>query len=288
MSDEGISVKKMVLIAVFVVLGLFFLVGSPYTVESGQRGVLLTWGKASDTVVGEGLGFKIPIAQSVKKIDVRTHKYEANAQAASKDQQIVLTSIAVNYHTDPSAVVDIYRQLGSEYEDKIIQPVVQEAVKAATAKYTALNLTDMRAQVSLDVTETLKEKLEPRGIILELVSITNFDFSPEFDSAIEAKVVAGERKLTAERDLDRIKIEAQQSVVKAQAQADSELAIATAQANAKVLLAQSEAEALRLQKQQITSDLVQLRAIERWNGVLPATMMGDAVPFLNLGTKVTP
>lgn len=256
------------------VLGIFVLIllfMTFYIVNAGERAVLLTFGNPSMNEISEGLHFKIPLAQDVVIMDVKTQKYESESAAASKDLQNVQTKIAINYHLTTSEVPRLYKEIGKDYQNRVMQPVEQEVIKATTAKYTAEELITKREDVRQDMKNLLMEKLNPRGIIVEDVLITNFEFSPSFSQAIEAKVTAEQLKLKAERDLERIKVEKEQKITQAQA----------------------EAEALRLQKMQVTPELIALRQIEvqkafidKWDGKLP-TVMGGALPFFNIETLVS-
>jgi prohibitin 2 len=168
------------------------------------------------------------------------------------------------------------RVIFSYYQSKVIDPAIQESVKAATAQFTAEQLITQRPLVSQSIKEVLLQRLAPRGILVEELSITEFNFSPEFSRAIEAKQVAEQDALRAERELRRVQIEAQQRV--AQAEAD---------AKAKIVVAQAEAESLRLQREVISPALLQLRYIEKWNGVLPRFTSGDSglVPLINIAEE---
>lgn len=249
---------------ILLVIILILIFGSFYTISAGERGVLLTFGKPSPVVISEGLHFKIPIAQKVIKMEVRSIKYEADASAASKDLQIVSAKIATNYHLIPESVPEIYSTLGLSYAERIIQPMEQEIVKATTAKFTAEELITKREEVRQEIKNLFTERLRQRGIVVEEISITNFDFSGSFNAAIESKVTAEQLKLKADRDLERIRVEAEQRITQAKA----------------------EAEAIKIQAQAITSqggkDYVQLQAINKWNGQLPG-VTGGVVPFLDVG-----
>jgi len=251
---------KITLLSIVILVVLF---GTFYTVQAGERGVLLTFGKPSDVAIGEGLHFKIPIAQKVVKMDVKTQKYEADLTAASQDLQDVNTKIAINYHLVPERVPEVYRSIGILYAEKVIYPLEQEANKATTAQFTAEQLITRRDAVREQMKTALIEKLAPRGIIVEDVSIVNFAFSSSFSSAIEAKVTAEQNALAAKNKLEQIKYEAEQRITTATA----------------------EAEAIKIQTQAINAqggkDYVQLKAIEQWDGKLP-TYTGGAVPFINI------
>lgn len=258
--------ERLIVWGVVVVVVLVLLFNAAYTIPAGYRGVLLTFGKPSMEAKTEGLHFKAPFIQKIVKMDVKTQKYEVQkTSAASKDLQIVTTDVTINYYINPESTPIIYKNIGINYQDKIISPAVQEVVKASTATYTAEELITKRPEVKEKIDIGLSDRLKSFGINIQQVSITNFDFSPEFNKAIELKATSSQLKLKADIDLQRIKVEAEQ----------------------KVAAAQAEAEALRLQKQQITSELIQLRQIEvqskaldvqkeaiaKWNGISPQTLI---------------
>ncbi|MEY2631805.1 MAG: hypothetical protein RIR00_459 [Pseudomonadota bacterium] len=237
-------------------------------VPAGNRGIMTTFGKITETVYDEGIHFRIPIAQELHLLEVRVQKGEGQGDAASKDLQSVHTSVALNYHIQPESAVAVFREVGGNIGDKIIVPAVQEAVKAATALYTAEELITKRPEVRDKIRGLLQERLSKHGVAVDEFSITNFAFSKSFTEAVEAKTTAEQQKLKAERDLQRIRVEAEQKIAQAKA----------------------EAEALKLQKQEVTADLLRLRqtenerrAIEKWDGKLPTLMGGGSVPFINLG-----
>lgn len=240
---------------------IFF--GSFYTIPAGERGVLLTFGKPTIEAQQEGLHFKVPLAQKIIKMDVKTQKYETDASAASKDLQVVSTKIAVNYHLVESTVPTLYKDIGINYQDRIIQPAVQEVVKASTAQFTAEELITRRPEVKQNIKQLLIDRMESRGIIIEDISITNFDFSENFNSAIEAKVTAEQKAFEAKNKLEQVKYEAEQRITQSQA----------------------EAEAIRIQAQAIQAqggeEYVQLQAISKWDGILPVYTSG-AIPFIDV------
>ena len=250
--------------AIIAIVVVFVFSGSLVIVGPGQRGVVLNFGAVSPNVWGEGLHFKIPVYQGVQKMDVRVQK-EVTEAAASKDLQDTHSTIAVNFNIIPDKAGWVFQNIGLAYKERVVDPVTQEIVKAVTAKYTALELITMREKVRTELKEMLKARLLDYNIAVVDVSIVNFKFSAQFTQAIENKQTAEQMALKASRDLDRIKIEAQQ----------------------KIAAAQAEAESLRLQRQNISADLVELRRIEamqeairKWNGVLPQ-VTGGAMPFID-------
>lgn len=248
-------------------------------VPNGYRGVKLTFGKAAEPALSEGLHFILPIAQSVYRMPILVEKAVTDSIAASRDLQRVTTQVALNYHLDPSQVVRIYRQLGpfENVAPRIIDPAVQEAMKAITALYTAEQLVTKRPEVADAIRANLVKRLSRHDIIVDEFAITNFRFSESFDTAIEAKTVAEQQKLKAERDLERIRVEAEQRIAQARAEAESQK-----------LNAEAQAAALGMQRDAITPELIelrrveaQLRAIEKWDGKLPNVTSG-AIPFLQI------
>jgi prohibitin 2 len=270
--DVGKKIFGYMLLGVAGVLLLIAVFGSVYTIQSGEQGILLTWGRAEPGSVQAGLHFKWPIAQSVVKFDVRTQKYETGASAASSDLQVVSTNIAVNYHLEPSAVPVIFGEIGATYEAKLIQPMVQDSVKAATATFTAEKLITERPLVRERVLTSLQERLRPRGIIVEDISMTNFDFSPEFNKAIELKVTAEQQKLKASNDLERIKIEAEQIAASGRGERDAAIARAEGEA-AKVKLVREELER--------SPAYIEYVKAQKWDGRLP-WFTGGSTPFVDV------
>lgn len=249
---------------------LTFVQDSVVIVPAGSRGVVFDRIKGvKNTQLNEGISFIVPFLQEATLFDVRVQKAEFDSSAASKDLQSVRTKVALNFSLIPEEVPSVFRQVGADFTEKIVHPAVQEVVKAATARFTAEELIIKREDVKNQIQDLLRSHLANAHLRLIETYITDFDFSPEFSRAIEAKQIAEQDALKAKRDLDRIKIEAEQKVAQARA----------------------EAEGLRLQREAITAQLLELRkieaqklAIEKWNGVLPQTMMGDAVPFINMGS----
>lgn len=258
------SFGKIVGWCVLILFILIILFGSVGTVAAGQIGVKTRFSQ----VVGEvqpGLYFKVPFIEGVSKMDVQTQKVSQDADAASNDLQDVKTTIAVNYNLAPGQVSTIYQTVGTDYQDVVIDPAIQETVKAATANYTAEQLVTEREKVRADIVNALTSKLGAQGIVVSQVAITDFSFSSQFNQAIEAKVTAAQDALAAQNKLQQVQFEAEQTVATAKAQA----------------------EAIQIQAAAINSeggaDYVQLQAIKQWDGKLPTQFVpGSTLPFLNL------
>ena len=248
---------------------VFFLFLSPWVqIGAGERGIVLNFGAVQDKVLDEGLHFRMPIMQKVTRVDVKVQKAETDAAAASADLQDVSSKVAINYHIIPDKANIVYQSIGTQFKERIIDPAVLEVVKAVTAKYSAEELITKRPAVSDAMKLSLTERLLEHNIAVDAFSIVGFSFSKIFMEAIESKQTAEQLALKAKRDLDRIKIEAEQTITAARA----------------------EAESLRLQRANISPDLIELRkieanlkAIDKWNGILPQVTGGGAVPFIGVG-----
>ncbi len=258
--DNRDRLKKLTTIFVSFVI-LLILLSAFGTVGAGERGIKLRFNALTGKVYGEGLYFVIPFIERVVIIDIKVQKEEADAQAASKDLQTVTSRIALNYSIDPAHAVNLYQNIGIDYKSRIIDPTIQEAVKATTAKFTAEELITKREEVRDAIKSLLTDKLSGTGLKVEQLSIINFDFSPSFNNAIEAKVTAEQNALAAKNKLDQVKYEADQAV---------------AEAKGKASALQIEAEAINTNPQ-----IIQLRAIEKWDGKLPQ-VTGGATPFINI------
>lgn len=255
-------------IALAVALAVVWILNPFVVIGPGERGVVMNFGAVQKEIMGEGLHMRIPLMQRVVVMDVKVQKGEGQGDAASKDLQSVSTNVAINYHLDPARVGETFQTVGTlqAVSDRIILPAVQESVKAATALYTAEELVSRRQEVRDQIRAQLRERLTKNGVIVDEFSIVNFAFSQEFSNAIEAKTTAEQLKLKALRDLERIRIEADQ----------------------KISSAKAEAESLRLQKEIVTPDLIELRkiemqqkAIDKWDGKLPQ-VTGGAMPFIDI------
>lgn len=253
------------------IVGLVILIlvfGSFGTIGAGNVGIKTRFSNVVGTVQ-PGLYFKLPLIEGVTSMDVQTQKEQTEADASSADIQKVSAVIAVNYNIVPEKAADLYVRVGTDFGAKVIDPAIQEVVKATTAKYTAVELITKRPQVTDDIQSALSEKLALNDIKVTQVSVVNFDFSPQFNQAIEAKVTAEQNALAAKNKLDQVQYEAQQTVATAKAQA----------------------EAIQIQAQAINSqggaDYVALQAINKWKGDGCTSYCFGAgtqtpVPFFNL------
>ena len=236
-----------------------------YTVESGTRKIVLTAGEAT-SVATEGLNFKMPFYQNTKEVDIKTHTASQNANAASKDLQTVSSTISINYRYNPEKLIDIYKNTGFDINESIIAPRIQETLKAVSARYSAEDLITQRESAKDDIDLILKKDLIKYNVIVEDIQLTEFNFSTGFNESIELKQTEQQNTLKAQNILQRKVIEAEQRIAQAK----------------------GEAEAIRIQAEAIQTsggeEYVELKRIEKWNGVMPTYIAGDAGNVL-LGVK---
>lgn len=256
-----------IVIAVVCVLIVGGVLATSFTVvKAGHTGVVLTFGAVEDNVLEEGLHFKIPFIQSVVQMNNRTQKIETDGTASSKDLQIISYVVAVNFHVNDASSASLYQNVGVDYGTVIIVPAIQESIKAVTAQFTAEELITKRQLVGDQIKAALSEKISEYGIVVEIFNIVNFDFSEEFNAAVEAKQTAQQNALKAEQDLARIEVEAKQKITQAEAEAKS------------IQLIQDALES--------SPDYVDYIKWSKWDGELPQ-VMGDSGVLVDIG-EVTP
>lgn len=244
-------------------------------VPAGSTGVVMTLGKVSEESLQEGLNFKIPFVQTVEVMSNKIQVYETPASAVSKDMQTVSSTIAVNYRISTDATPNIYKNVGVDYKSVLITPVVQECMKSVTAKYTAEQLITERALVGDEVKAALDAKLNDYGIYIEKFNIVNFDFSEEFNNAIEAKQVA-------EQNLIKTQTEQEQAIVIAEAEAEKKIIAAEAEAQAILAEAQAQADANKLIEESLSEKVLTYEQIIKWDGVMPKVTDGSSNILLGI------
>jgi len=273
------SAIKLVLGAIIVLIIIGVVASSSVKiVESGNRGVLTHWSAVDITqsALDEGIHFVIPFQDEVVNIEVRTLKYDKDTRSASKDLQTVQTTITVNYHPNPSQVNRLYQEIGLDYENRVIQPAIEETVKQVTANYNAEELITKRPLVKSDIENAIRDRLNEFYIETDVISITDFEFSQLFTNAIESKVEAEQKAQKAENDLIRIEVEARQ--LEAQA-------VGTAAAN--IAEAQGEAEAISIINNALSSNPFYLEWLktQAWDGRLPLVVGEGGTPFISIPTQ---
>jgi len=251
------SIIGVVLIVISIVAGSFT------TIPAGHRGVVIRFSAVTGTILNEGLQAKLPFLDSVVKMSVQTQKYEAPSSAITNDLQDVSTTIALNWRLDPGMAAEVYKTLGLEFIDRIAAPAIQETIKQMTARYNAEDLILKREEVKNAITGSLADRLRERGIITEIVSITNFQFSETFTAAIEAKVAAEQAVLEATNKLERVKVEAQQRQAEAKGEADARIAKAIGEAEYIRVVTEAQVAANEAITESLSPEILQYILLDR-------------------------
>lgn len=251
--------KTLILAIVCFVIGLGLC--SLYTVPTGHTGLVVTFGKVSETSVSNGIHCKIPFVQKSVVINNQVQRADVQGEAASKDLQTVYSNISVNFNILSDKSVDLYKRVGTSYVDVIIRPAVQEGVKATLAQFTAEELITRRAEVSEIMKEIINEKVSTYGIHIAELNIIDMTFSEEFNNAIEAKGVMEQQVLTEKQNLEKQKVSAE----------------------AKRVEAQAEADANTIRSNSITNNILLSDFIKKWDGKMPVvTSEGNMIDISTL------
>lgn len=236
---------------------LIILFGCFSTIKTGEIGIKTRFGKIVGNTTNEGIIFKSPLEQ-IKKINIKVQKYENEdvLSTSTKDMQIVNNiKVSINYQIDGSKAVDLFKTVGTNYKTTVLEPAIQETIKGVISKYTSEELVTKRSEISIDINNTLDERIKKYGINSVSVAINNFDFSDAYNQAIEQKAVAEQEVETSKNQLEKAKVEAETKKVKAQ----------------------GEAEANKLLESSLTKEIIEQQFIEKWNGQLPSTYAGNDI-----------
>lgn len=242
-------------------LGLCWLIiiifGCFSTVKTGEIGIKTRFGKIVGYTKNEGIVFKSPI-EHISKINIKVQKYENDnaLETSTKDMQIVTNiKVSINYQINGTKAVDLYKKVGTNYKSTILEPAIQETIKAVISKYTSEELVTKRSEISLDINKTLNKRISKYGINSVGVSINNFDFSKAYNEAIEKKAVAEQEVQTSKNQLEKAKVDAETKKVKAQ----------------------GEAEANKVLEKSLTDLIIKQQFIEKWDGKLPSVSGGNSI-----------
>lgn len=211
--------------------------------------------------------------------------------AASSDLQDVFVDAVITYHVDPKSVSEVYQKIWVDYPLKKVSPEAINVIKTETAKFKVSDTLKNREVITSKVNEKLTEVLKKSNIILEWVSLTNFDFDPKFKNSIEDKQVAKVNKEKEQIILETVAIKAQQKVKQAEADKEAAIQIAEGKKQAKI----KEWEGIKAYnesiKQELTDKLIKYKALEnawkainKWDGKYPATYMWstNGIPLVNI------
>lgn len=271
---KGKTVKGIVtLLVILIILATLFF--SFRVVPAGCSGVSVMLGQVSDNVLREGLHFKVPFVQKIEIVSNKIQNEEIEAAAVSKDLQSVSSKVAVNFRITNEMSAQVFKNISGNITETILLPAVQESMKSVSARYTAEELISKRQQVSEEIKGTLDSKVKEYGVFIERFNIVNFDFSPEFNAAIESKQVA-------EQNLIKTKTEQEQQIVIAEAEAKKQVIAAQAEADAITAKANAQADANKLLNESINENLLEYQKIQRWNGELPQVLGEGGTPIIDI------
>jgi regulator of protease activity HflC (stomatin/prohibitin superfamily) len=267
-----------------VIVLVVILLSTYFTIDQGERGVILHNG----AIAGEaepGLHFKLPVITTIEKISVQIQKAafektemgDTRLQAYSRDQQPATIAMAVNYHvTDASAV---YAQFGSlaNMKSRIIDSRAYEQLKNVFGQFDAADAIQKRALLNAEVYAAIRKSVSG-PVAIDSVQIEDISFSSQYEAAVEARMQAIVKQQQAEADKQKRIIDADASAYEVKAAADAKAHQIEVQGKAEAGAIQARGEALRN-----NPALPTLVAAEKWNGVLPTTMVpGNSVPFVNV------
>ena len=281
--------KGMIILIAAAAVALLVVLTCTATVQTGYTGIVTTFGKVEDMTLEAGFHFKTPF-QKIISMDNREQKDTFTTEAFSSDIQKVNIIGSINYAINKSTAMNLFKEVGTDYFNKLVYPRMLEITKGVFSKYTAENLVANRQRLSEAIREGLHAELDQYGINVISVSIENLDFTDAFTDAVEAKQVAAQKKLQAEIEQGQMTMETQQQAERKRINAEAEANVAkiNADADAYALQVRSEAEAEANKKiaESLTENLIRFNEVKAWDGKLPTYMAGEGsstVPILNLG-----
>ncbi len=258
--------KSAMILAVCILVVLFIILCNPIAiVGAGERGVKVTLGMVSPKSYGEGVHLITPFISKMKVMDVKTQKQTMKTEVYTKDIQQAKITYVINYNLIPDKAYKMYREVGINYVETILMPVVEGNIKDVIGKWNAQDLVANRAVATADIFDKLEKQMRDKYINVTGFQFIDINYSDVFEKAIESKVTAEQEALKAKNKTVQVQEEAKQKLISAEAEAKS----MSIRANA---LTQNKA-------------LVEYEAVQRWDGHLPTYMMGDSVPFINIGHK---
>lgn len=280
---------NLIIVGVVLVLGVPTVLSSWYTVDQGQEAVLLRTGAIAGTE-GPGLHFKLPWVDTVRYVSLQSHFIDYDEESYSRDQQPAQIRFSVNFHVPPGEAAKLYAEYGSfeTMQARVIDQKAPSILKNVFGTYDAQTAIQQRAKLNADVLTAMQAAVDG-PVIVESVQIKDIKFSADYEAAIAAKQQATVKVQEQQQILAQEQVKAQIVVTQAQAQADAVVAQATAQAEATKLAGEAEAAAIRAKGDALRNNptLIELTKAERWDGVLPTTMIPDStLPFLNAAPVV--
>ncbi len=239
---------KYVIAGIAALVAIIVISSSFYTVDTGERGVVLRLGRLTK-VADEGLNMKAPFIDHVTKMSIRDHNLTVSSEVSSSDIQTIGVDVGLVYSLDPGQVGHIFQTYGTNIENTLIHPTLAEKINAVIAEYPIEAFVEKRAEISNRINTTFANQVAGSGIRVKSLLITNHDFSDEFNKAIEDKKIAEQGALTAKFTLERMKL---------------------------------EAEAQKIKQASLSDMVLQEMAINKWDGKMPQYFSGSQLPFITI------
>ncbi len=256
------TVGQYILWGALALLALIIFFSSFYTIKSTERGVLSTFGKMSDEVVGDGLHFKVPFIQTIKKVNIQQKKFDGKENSYTRDVQTSEVEYTINYELVRENVSRLMKNVGDDYHTRIVVPFIRSAMKQSFGNFAATEIVENRDAVRREIESSLRRTLDSNYFMNIQFQLVNIDFDDDFETAIKEKQVAEQNALKAKNVTIQVEEQAKQTKIKAEAEAD----------------------AMRIKANALERNpkLVNYEAVQKWDGKLPEYMLGNAVPFIDL------
>ena len=256
----GIPILVLCLLVCFMILCNPFVMVGP-----GERGIKIKLGQVQPDSYGEGLHFIFPFIQKFRTMDVKTQKNTLTTAVYTKDIQQARITYVINFNVQPDKVNKLFQEVGLDYTNKILTPVVEGTIKDIIGKWNAQDLIANREKATGDILFKLQNQLSDNYINVTDFQMTEINYSDVFERAIESKVTAEQEALKAKNKTVQVQEEAKQKVIAAEAEARS--------------------MSIRAQALAQNKSLVQYEAVQKWDGKMPQYMLGNSVPFINVSAK---
>ena len=260
--SAGKTALKWTLRGMAIFFALLVVFSSFYTVKSTERGVLSTFGRIQDRVIGDGLHFKIPFVQTVKHVNIQQKKFDGKENSYTRDVQTSEVDYTINYDLVKDNVAKLMKNVGEDYHNRIVVPYVRSALKESFGNFAATHIVENRDKVRRQIEDKLRTTLSKEYFTNIHFQLVNIDFDDQFETAIKEKQVAEQNALKAKNVTVQIEEQAKQTRIKAEA----------------------EAEAMRIKATALERNqkLVEYEAVQKWNGELPQYVGSGSIPFINI------
>jgi len=260
--SAGKTALKWTLRGIAIFFALLVVFSSFYTVKSTERGVLSTFGRIQDRVIGDGLHFKIPFVQTVKHVNIQQKKFDGKENSYTRDVQTSEVDYTINYDLVKDNVAKLMKNVGEDYHNRIVVPYVRSALKESFGNFAATHIVENRDKVRRQIEDKLRTTLSKEYFTNIHFQLVNIDFDDQFETAIKEKQVAEQNALKAKNVTVQIEEQAKQTRIKAEA----------------------EAEAMRIKATALERNqkLVEYEAVQKWNGELPQYVGSGSIPFINI------